>query len=210
MGYFQHTEHGQYHVLYLKSDVLQLGCVFERFRCECMDNYGLDPAQFYTSPGLAWSAALKISKCRLQLIIDPDMYLFVEAGMRGGISQISNRLATANNKYMPDTYDPSKDSSYLIYQDCNNLYGYSMSMPLPTGDFRFLTDEEKSVFEVMSIQSDEDKGYMLEVDLEYQPELHDLHSDYLLAHETKPVTDEMLSSYSSKLEKIELKIQNIY
>ena len=75
---------GQYHDLYLKSNVLQLGCVVKRFRDECMFNYGLDPAHFYTSLGLAWSAALKVSKCRLQLITDPDMYLFVEAGMRGG------------------------------------------------------------------------------------------------------------------------------
>ena len=93
---------GQYHDICLKSDVLQLGCVFERFRDEYMFNYGLDPAHLYTSPGLAWSPALKVSKYRLQLITDPDMYLFVETRMRDGISQISNCLATANNKYIPD------------------------------------------------------------------------------------------------------------
>ena len=118
---------GQYHDLCLKSDVLQLGCVFKRFRDECMFNYGLDPAHLYTSPGLAWSAALNVSKCRLQLITDPDMYLFVEARMRDGISQISNCLATANNKYIPDKYDSSKESSYLIYQDCNTRYVYATS-----------------------------------------------------------------------------------
>lgn len=190
---------GQYHDLYLKSDVLQLGCIFERFRDECMFNYGLDPAHFYTSPGLAWSAALKISICRLHLITDPDKYLFVVAGMREGISQISNRLATANNKYIPDTHDPSKESSYLIYQDCNNLYGHAMCMSLPTSDFKFLTDEEFSNFNIMDIQADADKGYMLEVDLEYPHELHDLHSDYPLAPETKIIADDMLSPYSKKL-----------
>lgn len=91
---FKLTSMGHYHDLYLKSDtgILQLGCVFERFRDECMDNYGLDPADFYSSPVLAWSAALKVSKCKLQLITDPDMYFFVETGMHGGISQMSNRL----------------------------------------------------------------------------------------------------------------------
>lgn len=190
---------GQYHDLYLKSDVLQLGCIFERFRDECMFNYGLDPAHFYTSPGLAWSAALKISKCRLHLITDPDMYLFVEMGMRGGISQISNRLATANNKYIPDTHDPSKESSYLINQDCNNLYGHAMCMSLPTGDFKFLTDQELSNCNIMDIQTDADKGYMLKVDLEYPQELHDLHNDYPLAPETKMIAEDLLSPYSKKL-----------
>ena len=60
---------GQYHDICLKSDVLQLGCVFERLRDEYMFNYGLDLAHLYTSPGLAWSAALKVLKCRLRLVI---------------------------------------------------------------------------------------------------------------------------------------------
>ena len=208
---FEIQNMGQYHDLYLKSDVLQLSCIFERFRDECMSNYGLDPAHFYTSPGLAWSAALKVSKCRLQLITDPDMYLFVESGMRGGISQISNRLATANNKDISDTYDPLKESTYLIYQDCNNLYGHAMYKPLPTGDFKFLTDEEISNFNIMNIQADADNGYMLEVDLEYPPELHDLHNDYPLAPETKPVSDDMLSPFSSNLwSKLNPKIKSMH
>lgn len=65
--------------------------------------------------------------------------------------------------------------------------------------FDFFTYEEKDVFEVMSILSDDDKGYMLEVDLEHPPKLQDRHSDYPLAPDTKSVTDEMLSPYSSKL-----------
>lgn len=105
---------GQYHDLYLKSDVLQLGCVFERFRDECMFNYGLDPAHFYTSPGLAWSAALK---CRLHLITDPDMYLFVEAGMRGGISQISNRLVHTKKKLLKQVAKSSFERCQVFNKD---------------------------------------------------------------------------------------------
>jgi hypothetical protein len=72
-------------------------------------------------------------------------------------------------------------------------------MPLPTGDFRFLTEEEIRNLDLMSIHGNADKGYMLEVDLEYSEVLHDLHSDYPLAPETKSVPDNILSPFSRKL-----------
>ncbi|VDI57241.1 Hypothetical predicted protein [Mytilus galloprovincialis] len=200
---------GEYHDLYMKCDVLQLTDVFERFRYECKSNYGLDPAHFYTSPGLAWSAALKVTKCKLELITDDirDAYLFIESGMRGGISQISNRYAAANNKYIPKTYDSMKESSYLIYQDCNNLYGLAMSMPLPTGKFRFLRDNEQAHFNISDVDLEGEKGYILEVDLDYPEDLHDSHSDYPLAPERKSVEDENISPYCRDLwEKMSSKI----
>lgn len=206
---FEIRHMGEYHDLYLKSDVLQLADVFERFRDECLSNYGLDPAHFFTCPGLAWSAALKISKCRLELITQDisDAYLFIESGLRGGVSQVSNRYAKANNKYLEDTYDPTEESSYLIYHDCNNLYGKAMQLPLPVSDFRFLNEDECKQFKVESVDINSTKGYILEVDLDYPKELHDLHSDYSLAPESNSVSDDMLSPYSkdlwSKLQKKE-------
>ncbi|VDI38859.1 Hypothetical predicted protein [Mytilus galloprovincialis] len=198
---FEIEDMGSYHDLYLKSDVLLLNCVFERFRDQCMEIYGLDPAHFYTCPGLAWSAALKVAKCKLELITEDnaEAYLFIESGLRGGISQISNRLATANNEYLDNTYDSERDSSYLLYQDCNNLYGLALSIPLPTGEFKFLSEEERINFNVLDVGKCSDKGYVLEVDLDYPKELHDLHSDYPLAPETKSVSDDMLSPYSRNL-----------
>ena len=83
---------GEYHDLYLKSDVLLLTDVFEEFRNICLENYSLDPAWYYTSPGLSWDALLKHSKVNLKLLTDPDMLLMFEKGIRGGISMISNRL----------------------------------------------------------------------------------------------------------------------
>lgn len=191
----------QHHDLYLKTDVLLLRCVFERFRDQCMLTYGLDPAHYYTSPGLSWSAALKVTKCQIEVITEDnaEAYLFFESGLRGWISQISNRLATANNDKIPHQYDPNKPSSYLIYQDYNNLYGHALSMPLPIGRYRFLSKEERANFIVMKVKSNGDNGYMLEVDLDYPETLHDLHSDYPLAPESKPVTDDLLSPYSRKL-----------
>ena len=91
------TNPGEYHDLYLRTDVILVANVFESFRRVCLDNYGLDPAHFYTAPGLAWKACLKKTDIRLDLLLDPDMLLMVERGIRGGITQSVYRWAAANN-----------------------------------------------------------------------------------------------------------------
>jgi hypothetical protein len=111
-----------YHDLYLKTDVLLLADIMENFRNICKTNYGLDSMWYYTSPGLAWDAALKKTGGCLDLITDTNMYLMVENGIRGGISTITKRYAESNNKYMTN-YDPEKDDKYIEYLDANNLYG---------------------------------------------------------------------------------------
>ena len=128
-----------YHNLYLKSDVLLLSDVFENFRATCLKHYNLDPAHYYTSPGLAWDACLKETGQELQLLHDYDMLMLFERGIRGGISHISMRYAEANNKYMVN-YDHDQPSNYIQYLDANNLYGWAMSQPLPTHDFKWLHD----------------------------------------------------------------------
>ena len=100
-----------YHKLYNKVDVLLLADVFENFRDICIENYKLDPAHYYTAPGLAWDAALKVTEVNLELLSDADMLLMVGKGIRGGVSMISNRYGKANNKYMGDKFnfnEPSK------------------------------------------------------------------------------------------------------
>ena len=125
---------GKYHDLYLKTDVILLSNIFDKFRKVCMENYGLDPAHFYTAPRLAWQVCLKKTGMKLDLITDPDMLLMFERGIRGGITQVVKRYAKAHNKYMND-YDRKEPSRYLQYLDTNNLYGWAMSQPLPTGGF---------------------------------------------------------------------------
>ena len=159
---------GEYHDLYLKADTILLANVFESFRSICMKNYGLDPAHFYTAPGLAWRACLKKTGVKLELMLDPDMLPMFERGIRGGITQSVHRWAAANNPYMEE-YDSSKPTKYLQYLDANNLYGWAMSQPSPAGGFKWIKCEK--------FASNRDYGYLLEVDISYPKELHDLHND---------------------------------
>ena len=123
-----------YSNLYCRTDVLLLADVFETFQKMCLRQYGLDPAHYYTSPGLSWDALLKKTGVELELLTDYDQHLFIERGMRGGISLVSKRHAKANNPLV-DGYDPEKPRSRILYLDANNLYGWAMNQPLLTGAF---------------------------------------------------------------------------
>ena len=177
-----------YHDLYLKSDVLLLSDVFENFRKTCLKHYKLDPAHYYTSPGLAWDACLKETGQELQLLHDYDMLMMIEKGIRGGITHISKRYAEANNKYMK-SYNPDEESSFIQYLDANNLYGWAMSQQLPTHGFKWMKNiTEEKVMEILekanhSMFNKGKKGYIFEVDLEYPPHLWKTHNDYPLAPE---------------------------
>ena len=159
---------GDYYDLYLRTDVVLLANVFEAFRNTCLRHYSLDPAHFYTSPGLAWRNCLKQTGIKLELLTDPDMLLMFEGEIRSGITQAVRKYAAANNPYMGDKFDPKEDTTYLQYLDANNLYGWAMSQPLPTGGFKW-TDVNPN--EISELATRTDKGYVLEVDVSYPKEL---------------------------------------
>ena len=109
-----------YYDHYLKKDVLLLAHIFEKFIDRCLKFYKLDPCHYFSSSGLNWDAILKMTGLKLEKISDIDMYLFIEKGLRAGISYIGKRCSEANNKYMKH-YDPTKLSKYISYLDMNNL-----------------------------------------------------------------------------------------
>ena len=153
---------------------------------------------------------LKMASIKLEKISDIDFrykYLFIEKGQRGGVSYIAKRYAEANNKYMND-YDPEKPSTFITYLDKNNLYGWSVSEYLPYEKSEWL--ENIDGFDVMSINEKSDIGYILEVDLEYPDELHELHNDYPLAPEKLAVSSDMLSEYCKKIaDKYKVKVGDV-
>ena len=106
---FQLKNMGEYHDLYLMSDILLLADVFENVRKTCLEYYKLDPCHYFTSPGLSWDSMLKMTDIKLELMTDVDMFQFTEKGMQGGTSYIAHRFGEANNKYMK-SYDKTKPS----------------------------------------------------------------------------------------------------
>ena len=192
---FKMNTMSDYHDLYLKTVVLLLADVFEKFIETCLDYYGLDPCHYFSRPGLSWDAMLKMTGIKLDLISDIDAHLFIEKGMRSGISYISKRYRKANNKYMK-CYDSSEESKFIMYLDANNLYGWAMSQYLPYSEFKSLNKKEINRFCLNSISENSFVGYILEVDLEYPHELHNLHNACPLAPEKLEISQNMLSKYS--------------
>lgn len=195
---FKMKNMGDYHNLYLETDTLLLADVFERFRKVSIDNYDIDPCNVYSAPGLAWNAMLKMTGIKLELVTDIEQHLMWESSIRGGNAVIPHRFAKANNRYLPN-YDPSLPSSYLIFFDCTNLYGTSMKEFLPYSDFKMMTKEEFNKIDFEKVEDNSDIGYILEIDLTYPKELHEVHNQYPLAPLKQVVTEEMLSPYSKKL-----------
>ena len=143
--------------------------------------YGLDPAHYYSAPGLSWDAFLKKTGVELELLTDLDMHLFIERGMRGGISMVGKRYAKANNPLV-EGYNPDEPTNYITYLDANNLYGWAMSMHLPKSGFHWkcvMPTEEQ----ITKMKWNAKKGWILQVDLEYPEYLHDAHNGYPLAPE---------------------------
>ena len=168
---------GEYHDLYVRSDTLLLADIFENFRQSCLKNYELGPAHFVSLPGLAWQACLKKTNVELELLTDYDIFLMVEEGIRGGIRHVMQRYVKANKRYMKD-YDRKKKSSYIQYLDANNLYGKAMTEKLPVRGFRWMDDISKIDGDFVKVYNKNDnKGYILDVNVDYPNKLQNLHSD---------------------------------
>ena len=126
-----------YYDLYLKCDILLLADVFEKFRNNSIKSYGSRPSHYLSAPALNWDAMFKQKNIELEIIPDPDIYIFFEKGTKGGVSYVSNRYSKASNKYLK-SYDPKQGTKHIIDLEANNLYGYGMSKFLPTSGFKLM------------------------------------------------------------------------
>ena len=208
-----------YHELYLKTDVLLLADAFENFRKFFLKNHEIDPCYCFSAPGLTWQCGLKYTNVELELLSDYDMLLMFENGIRGGFSGVLGpRHVEAFNKYTPnyhgdgirlidknelnETLEIIKNSRnlnefleeiFLLYLDANNLYGWAMSQPLPTKDFKW----EKNSDYYLNIPKG--RGCIIECDLEYTDKCKKKTFRYPLAPERMKVTKEELSPYQLEL-----------
>ena len=190
-------------------DICLLADVFQAFRNNSLDEYQLDPAYFVSAPKLAWNALLKHIDRPIPLITDPEMYRMIQPNMRGGICHASVRYARNHNKLMNSLYDPRLPTSYIIVVDADNLYGWAMSQKMPDGDFEWITQDECrdmgqllkyadgriAIFDTKLFdhpENEEDKkSFILEVDLEYRPKLHERDDDYPLSPEVMTIEPEI-------------------
>lgn len=173
---FKIKDLGEYTDLYLKTDILLLTDIFQKFRKTCKQHYKLDPAFYITAPSLSFDAMLLKTGVQLELVSDLFIIRMIQSGIRGGLCMCSHRYAKANNKYIPD-YNTSKPQSYIVYLDCNNLYGFSMCQYLPYSGFRFLSEDEIDNLHVENVEDNAEWGFILEVDLLYPEHLHNHHND---------------------------------
>jgi hypothetical protein len=189
-----------YHMLYLKCDVLLLADVFENFRNTSISYYKLDPANYISIASYAWDAMLLKTGISIDLISDKNLLEKVEKSKRGGYTFVgTERYVKANNKYLDD-YDENIESNYLLYVDANNLYGQAMCQHLPYGNIKI--DNDILLDDVIDTPDDSDIGYMVEVDIAFPKEMHELLKQFVPCPENITPRKEWYSDYQDELQKL--------
>jgi hypothetical protein len=171
---------GDLHNVYVRSDVALLADIILNIRNLLFDNkdYGLDLGQYLTLPMISLDAMLKLTGVEIELITDPTMHCWVESAIRGGFCGVQSlRHCKANNAYLPD-HDPKKPTTFISYIDANNEYGRAMSWPLPIGGYEWADNPDAAYAHALTLDDDSEVGYMLEVDADYPPELHDYFNEF--------------------------------
>ena len=172
--------------LYLKSDVILLADVFEKFIKISIEEYGINPLYCVSLPGYTWQCGLKYTEINLQTLQDKDMILLLENNIRGGISSV-----------MGDRYIKSDDNKKILYIDANNLYGHSMSEPLPYDEIKF--DNEVKLEKILNTPDDNDIGYLIEVDLKYPDNIKKKTKNLPFAPVNKKINPDNFSDYMKEI-----------
>lgn len=205
-------------ILYNEIDTLLLCDIFTEYRTFCYNLYSLEAARFITAPSLAWAAAIKLSNSKLEIPDDMKMHKMIDSGLRGGISLVRHPFTRANHPELEELFNPKKPQVFLAYTDFTNLYGAVMQESLPTHNFVFSRDingrpEDKIEFgqevaaysneewenKIIGLKDDDEIGFLFEVSLSYDKELHDIHNELPFCAENIAITQSMLSDYQNSL-----------
>lgn len=177
----------EYTEIYCEIDTILLAEIFQKFRKDMLCFSGLDPARYISLPSFSFDSMLKTTNCTLQLPIDINIVHFIESGIRGGLSFINTRHLQIK-----------KAQEKIFYIDANNLYGLAQTSKLPVGNLKFISSLKYNHIDWKTIDTEQNIGYILEVDLDYPSNLHDNHSDFPLAPEFLEINYNNLSPYSKK------------
>ena len=172
--------------IYLKSDVLLLACVFEKFIKVSVNEFDINPLYCVSLPGYTWQCGLKYTGINLQTLQDKDMILLLENNIRGGISSV-----------MGDRYIKSDDNKKIMYFDANNLYGDSMSQPLPYDEIKY--DNTVKLEDILNTPDDSDIGYFIEVDLTYPNNIKEKTKNFPFAPINKKINPDKFSDYMKEI-----------
>ena len=168
--------------IYLKSNVLLLACVFEKLIKVSVNEFGINPLCCVSLPGYTWQCGLKYTGINLQTLQDKVMSLLLENNIRGGFSSV-----------MGDRYIKSDENKKILYVDANNLYGHSMSEPLPYDEIKF--DNIVKLEDILSTPADSDIGYIVEVDLIYPDNIKEKTKNFPFAPVNKKINPDNFTDY---------------
>ena len=197
-------------MIYLKTYVLQLADVIENFVEKATLEYSINPLYFFSLLGYTWKAGLKITKIKLDFTKDKEILLILENNIHGGISSV-----------MRPCYIESGENTKILYIDADNLYGWTMSHYLPTGDFKKLKFLENDDYESDSVQCDElldenkedalntpdddETVYFIECDLEYPAEIREKTENFPRCLYQTKADPNLLSDYRNGVKKLNYK-----
>ena len=172
--------------IYLKSDVLLLACVSEKFIKASVNEFKINPLYCVSLPGYTWQCGLKYTGINLQTLQNKDMILLLENNIRGGISSV-----------MGDRYIKSNENKKILYIDANNLYGHSMSQLLPYDEIKF--DYNVKLEDILNTRDDSDIGYFVEVDLKYPDNIKQQTKNFPFAPENKKNNPDNFNDYMKEI-----------
>ena len=173
--------------MYLKSDVLLLACVFEKIVKVSINEMEINPLYYCASlPGYTWQCGLKYTGINLQTLQDKDMILLFENNIRDGISSV-----------MGDRYIKSDENKKILYIDANNLYGHSMSEPLPYDEIKF--DKNVKLEDILNTLDDSDIGYFIEADLIYPDNIKEKTNNFPFAPVNKKFNPDNFNDYMKEI-----------
>ena len=177
--------------MYLKSDVILIADVFEKFFKVSTEEYGINPLYCIPLPGYTYQCALKYTDIKLQTLQNKDLLLLLENNLRGGISSV-----------MGDRFVKSDDNKKIIYMDDTNLYGYSVSETIPYDEIEMWHGHPDLYMnwleEILSTPNDNEFGYFLEVDLKYPENIKEKTKIFPFCLEIKKIKPNNYNDYMNK------------
>ena len=172
--------------IYLKSDVLLLDCVFEKFIEISINQFDINPLYCVSLPGYTWQCGLIYTGINIQTLQDQDLILLLENNIRGGISSV-----------MGDRYIKSDENKNIMYFDANNLYGHSMSEPLPYDEIKF--DNKFRLEDILNTPDVSDIGYFIELDLTYPNNIKEKTKNFPFAPMNKKINRDNFNDYMKEI-----------